>query len=167
MVRRYRRKRFSRRKRSTFRRKRTFRSRYSRPKPDGAICSKIHATFDMFNDAANNYSSININWAGNGLAPVGTDTARVTVQPEFTHMVADYNEYRVIGMKFQIVPMMQVNTAADTGFFYIEMGTDTKTMLADNVGDSVMRGLADYKMVPGARVLTRYIRTAKYYAKRN
>lgn len=160
------RKRSIRRRRQPLRRRRMGR-RYRAPKPDGAICSKIHATYDMLNDAANNYASININWAGNGLAPLGTDTARVTVQPEFTHMVADYNEYRVKGFKFQIVPMQSVSTAADTGFYYIEMATDTRVMIADTVADSVTRGLTDYKMVPGARTLTRYISCGKYFSKRN
>lgn len=91
---------YRRRKTSTYRRRKTFRKRrimkrYRGPKPDGAIYAKIHGEFPMLNDAGTGYASINVNWAGNGTAPVGTDTARLTVMPEFTNMVADYNEYKV------------------------------------------------------------------------
>lgn len=99
-----------RRTRRTYRRKRIFRKkriykRYRGPKPDGAIYAKIHGEFPMLNDAATGYASINVNWAGNGTAPVGTDTARLTVMPEFTNMVADYNEYKVQGLKIKIMPI--------------------------------------------------------------
>lgn len=142
------------------------RRRLQRPKPDGIVCSKITAVYDLLNDALTGIAALNVNWAGNGIAAI-TGTARLTTQNEFTHMVADYNEYMVKAVKFEVVPMQSVNTAADTGFYYTESATDTSTLINETVAANTLYSLNDYKISIGNRIHKRYIRCSKYYNKHN
>lgn len=143
------------------------RKRYTPPKPDGAICCKVVQVFDVLNTLATGISAICINWAGNDTA-AATATARVTVQPEFTNMSARYNEYRVKGCKWEFVQMNQAQTTADTGFYFVEYGTDTKAPLpVETITAQQLRSLVDYKMVASNRTIRRYINVGRYWRKRN
>lgn len=47
--------------------KKVFRKKYTSPKPDGAICTKIHGQMDIAFETALGAGTVFLNWAGNGI----------------------------------------------------------------------------------------------------
>ena len=63
--------------------------------------------------------------------------------------------------------MMNVNTAADTGSYYMDFGSNTRDMIIDTTTSANLRQCADYTLKPGARVFSRYIRLSKFWKQKN
>lgn len=82
-------KRFS--KKRVYRKRKSYtkKRRYSSPKPDGAITTKIMAQSDIQFETALGAGICFVNWCGNGV-PAGTQAIRVTVAAEFTRWAAIY-----------------------------------------------------------------------------
>lgn len=97
----------------TYRRKKTTKKAYRKrktfkrrgPRSDGAISLKCHTETPVQFKTASGHANVTINWGGNGTAAGVGATLTLPGINEFTHFSADYNEYKITGVKIDFFPI--------------------------------------------------------------